>query len=91
MPILARSRLLTLENTTGGKVLPQSYVLAATELAHNKGLATHLDGARLFNAAVAQSLPASELCKGFDSVIVCFSKGLGAPVGSAFMRLSGID
>ncbi len=79
----ARSRLLTLENTTGGKMLPQSYVLAATALAHSKGLATHLDGARLFNAAVAQSVPASELCKGFDSVSVCFSKGLGAPVGSA--------
>jgi threonine aldolase len=79
----ARSRLLTLENTTGGKVLPQSYVLAATALAHSKGLSTHLDGARLFNAAVAQGLPPSELCKGFDSVSVCFSKGLGAPVGSA--------
>ena len=79
----ARSRLLTLENTTGGKVLPQSYVHAATALAHEQGLATHLDGARLFNAAVAQGLPARELCKGFDSVSVCFSKGLGAPVGSA--------
>ena len=79
----ARSRLLTLENTTGGKVLPQSYVQAATALAHEQGLATHLDGARLFNAAVAQGLPARELCKGFDSVSVCFSKGLGAPVGSA--------
>jgi threonine aldolase len=79
----ARSRLLTLENTTGGKVLPQPYVQAATALAHSKGLATHLDGARLFNAAVAQGLPAQELCRGFDSVSVCFSKGLGAPVGSA--------
>ncbi len=79
----ARSRLLTLENTTGGKALHQSYVHAATELAHSKGLSTHLDGARLFNAAVAQNLPAAELCKGFDSVSVCFSKGLGAPVGSA--------
>jgi threonine aldolase len=79
----ARSRLLTLENTTGGKVLPQSYVQTATALARSKGLATHLDGARLFNAAVAQGLPALELCQGFDSVSVCFSKGLGAPVGSA--------
>ncbi len=79
----ARSRLLTLENTTGGKVLPQSYVQAATALAHSKGLATHLDGARLFNAAVAQGLSAKQLCQGFDSVSVCFSKGLGAPVGSA--------
>lgn len=79
----ARSRLLTLENTTGGKVLPQSYVHAATTLAHSRGLSTHLDGARLFNAAVAQGLSASELCRGFDSVSVCFSKGLGAPIGSA--------
>jgi threonine aldolase len=79
----ARSKLLTLENTMGGKVLPQSYVLAATELAHSKGLATHLDGARLFNAAVVQQVPAKSLCQGFDSVSVCFSKGLGAPVGSA--------
>jgi threonine aldolase len=79
----ARSRLLTLENTTGGKILTQNYVLAATALAHSKGLSTHLDGARLFNAAVAQGLPANQLCQGFDSVSVCFSKGLGAPVGSA--------
>jgi threonine aldolase len=78
----ARSRLLTLENTTGGKVLPQVYVRSATNLAHSKGLATHLDGARLFNAAVAQVVSARELCIGFDSVSVCFSKGLGAPVGS---------
>ena len=79
----ARSRLLALENTHGGKVLPQSYMLAATELAHTKGLATHLDGARLFNAAVAQGVNIKTLCQGFDSVSVCFSKGLGAPMGSA--------
>ena len=79
----ARTRLLALENTHGGKVLPQSYVLAATELAHAHGLATHLDGARLFNAAVAQQLAPRAICAGFDSVSVCFSKGLGAPVGSA--------
>ena len=79
----ARSRLLALENTHGGKVLPQSYMLAATALAHSKGLATHLDGARLFNAAVAQGVSAKTLCAGFDSVSICFSKGLGAPMGSA--------
>ena len=79
----ARSRLLALENTHGGKVVPQSYMLAATALAHSKGLATHLDGARLFNAAVAQGVPAKTLCEGFDSVSICFSKGLGAPMGSA--------
>ena len=79
----ARSRLLCLENTLGGKVMPLSYLEAATELARRRGLATHLDGARLFNAAVASKVPAREIAKHFDSVSVCFSKGLGAPVGSA--------
>lgn len=78
----ARSRLLCLENTWNGKVLPAGYVLEATSLARARGLATHLDGARLFNAAVASGRPVRELCEGFDSVSVCFSKGLGAPVGS---------
>ncbi len=81
----ARTRLLALENTMGGKVLPQAYVKQATDLAHAHGLATHLDGARLFNAAVAQGVPAAELVRGFDSVSVCFSKGLGAPVGSCLV------
>jgi threonine aldolase len=79
----AKSRLLALENTWGGQVLPPAYVEAATALAHRKGLATHLDGARLFNAAVASGTPVQELTRHFDSVSVCFSKGLGAPVGSA--------
>ena len=83
----ARTRLLALENTWGGKVLPPSYVQQATTLAHARGLATHLDGARLFNAAVASGGDARDaarkLADPFDSVSVCFSKGLGAPVGSA--------
>jgi threonine aldolase len=86
----ARTRLLTLENTWGGQVLPLGYIEAATALARRHGLATHLDGARLFNAAVASAQPgqgaaaaARAICSGFDSVSVCFSKGLGAPVGSA--------
>ncbi|MEO8278935.1 MAG: low-specificity L-threonine aldolase [Ideonella sp.] len=83
----ARTRLLTLENTWAGKVLPQAYVDAACELAHRRGLSTHLDGARLFNAAVASGADprsqARRLAAPFDSVSVCFSKGLGAPVGSA--------
>ncbi len=79
----ARTRLLALENTIGGKVLPLPYLRDATALAQSKGLATHLDGARLFNAAVASGVAARELVRGFDSVSVCFSKGLGAPVGSA--------
>jgi threonine aldolase len=79
----AVTRLLTLENTCGGKVLPLSYIEAATTLARSRGLATHLDGARLFNAAVASNTPARQIASHFDSVSVCFSKGLGAPVGSA--------
>ena len=83
----ARTRLLALENTWGGKVLPQTYVQQAADLAHARGLATHLDGARLFNAAVASGgdarVSARQLAEPFDTVSVCFSKGLGAPVGSA--------
>ena len=82
-PHFARSRLLALENTLGGKVLPIEYLRDATGLARRKGLATHLDGARLFNAAVASRTTAREIAQLFDSVSVCFSKGLGAPVGSA--------
>ena len=81
----ARSRLLALENTWGGQVLPLSYIEAATALARKKGLATHLDGARLFNAVVASGTPAASIAHHFDSVSVCFSKGLGAPVGSALV------
>ncbi len=89
----ARTRLLTLENTLGGKLLPFDYIQAATDLALHKGLSRHLDGARLFNAATAQAGINSEsnaiqrearrIAQCFDSVSVCFSKGLGAPVGSA--------
>lgn len=87
----AKTRLLTLENTWGGKLLPFAYVQDATALARNKGLVRHLDGARLFNAAVAQAAArgsdayaeARAIAGCFDSVSVCFSKGLGAPIGSA--------
>ncbi|MES2957176.1 MAG: low-specificity L-threonine aldolase [Pseudomonadota bacterium] len=79
----ARTRLLALENTWGGHILPLSYLEAATGLAHSRGLAAHLDGARLFNAAVASGVPAREITRHFDSVSVCFSKGLGTPAGSA--------
>jgi len=81
----ARSRLLALENTIGGKVLPASYVTEAVQLARSRGLATHLDGARAFNAAVASQLTLAEICAPFDSVSLCFSKGLGAPVGSVLV------
>ena len=79
----ARTRLLALENTWGGQVLPLNYIEAATALARECGLATHLDGARLFNAAVASGVAAREITRHFDSVSVCFSKGLGTPAGSA--------
>jgi threonine aldolase len=84
-PHFARTRLLALENTIGGKVLPLPYQHAATTLAHERGLATHLDGARLFNAAVALNVAPREVAAGFDSVSVCLSKGLGAPVGSVLL------
>ena len=90
-PHFARSRMLALENTLGGKLLPMAYVEQATALAKGRGLTRHLDGARLFNAAVAQAshgggdarAEARRIAQCFDSVSVCFSKGLGAPVGSA--------
>ncbi len=81
----ARTRLLALENTWGGQILPPAYVQAATALARQHGLATHLDGARLFNAAVASGASAQALAAPFDTVSVCFSKGLGAPAGSALV------
>ncbi len=86
----AKSRLLTLENTTGGKALPVAYLRAAAcALAKRRGLSTHLDGARLFNAAVALGgdprATARDIAAPFDSVSVCFSKGLGAPIGSALV------
>ncbi|MEY4267958.1 MAG: hypothetical protein RIS90_2493 [Pseudomonadota bacterium] len=90
-PHFARTRLLALENTLGGKLMPMTYLQEATELARQHGLARHLDGARLFNAAVAQAdalgndpyQEARRIADCFDSVSVCFSKGLGAPIGSA--------
>ena len=88
-PHFARSKLLCLENTIGGQVLSLDYQRAATELARRKGLSTHLDGARLFNAAVAMGgdalVNARAIADLYDSVSVCFSKGLGAPVGSALV------
>jgi threonine aldolase len=84
-PHFARTRLLALENTIGGKILPTDYVQAATALAKRHGLACHLDGARLLNAAVALGVPAATLAQPFDTVSVCLSKGLGAPVGSVLV------
>ncbi|MDT3720440.1 low-specificity L-threonine aldolase [Pseudomonas oryzihabitans] len=78
----ARTRLLALENTMHGKVLPLAYLAAARAFTREHGLALHLDGARLYNAAVKLGVPVGEVTRHFDSVSVCLSKGLGAPVGS---------
>src|SRR5687768_11623345 len=83
---LVRTRLVCIENTHnrgGGRVQPYETVQAICSWAHDKGLVTHLDGARLFNAVVATGIPARQWAQHFDTVSVCFSKGLGAPVGSA--------
>ena len=81
-PHFARTRLLALENTITGRVIPRKYFDEALALAKRRGLATHLDGARIFNAAVKLGMPVKDLCRGFDSVSACLSKGLGAPAGT---------
>lgn len=78
----ARTRLLCLENTQGGKALPLDYLQKAGRFAKSKNLKLHLDGARLFNAVIKQNVEVTEITGCFDSVSVCLSKGLGAPVGS---------
>jgi threonine aldolase len=81
-----RTRLVCIENTSnrgGGTVWPYERIEQICDWAHSHGLATHLDGARLFNAVVASGIPAEKWAQHFDTVSVCFSKGLGAPVGSA--------
>lgn len=78
----ARTRLLCLENTWMGRALPMDYLDRMSRLAREHGLARHLDGARLFNAAVFHGVPAEAITRHFDSVSICLSKGLGAPVGS---------
>jgi threonine aldolase len=78
----ARTHLLCLENTSHGRVLPLEYLHAARTFVDHHGLRLHLDGARLFNAAVASGHTPAEIAAPFDSISVCLSKGLGAPVGS---------
>ncbi len=79
------TRLLALENTMGGRVLPLEYLREATALAHQHGLVAHLDGARIFNAIVKMRIEERRAVAGFDSVSVCLSKGLGAPAGSVLL------
>jgi len=78
----ARTRLLCLENTHRGVPLPMDYLPRARAFTRDRGLGLHLDGARVFNASVKLGLPVADIARHFDSVSICLSKGLGAPVGS---------
>ncbi|MGR5500157.1 low-specificity L-threonine aldolase [Vibrio sp. DNB22_10_4] len=81
----ARTKLLSLENTINGKVLPLSYLAEARKFVDEHGLNLHLDGARVYNAAVALDVDVIEIAKHFDSMTICLSKGLGAPIGSLLL------
>jgi len=89
-PHFARTKLLCLENTQSGKVLPLQYLADARVLADKYDLGLHLDGARVFNASVKLDIPVTDISRYFDSVSVCLSKGLGAPVGSVLCGTSEI-
>jgi threonine aldolase len=78
----AKTRLLCLENTQAGKVLPLAYLAEASAFARKHNLVTHLDGARVFNAAAKLAVDVREITQHFDSVSSCLSKGLAAPAGS---------
>jgi threonine aldolase len=84
-PHFPTTRLLALENTITGRVLRRSYLQDALQVAKKRGLSTHLDGARIFNAAVHEKTKVKDLCAGFDSVSSCLSKGLGAPAGTVLL------
>ena len=81
-PHFARTKLLCLENTQAGQPLPIDYLKDARDFCNDKGLSLHLDGARLFNASVALNADVKTITQYFDTVSICLSKGLGAPVGS---------
>ncbi|MDX1302106.1 low-specificity L-threonine aldolase [Photobacterium sp.] len=84
-PHFARTTLLSIENTINGKVLPLSYLRQARQFTEQHGLKLHLDGARVYNAAVALNVDITEIAMHFDSMTICLSKGLGAPVGSLLL------
>jgi threonine aldolase len=84
------TKLFCLENTQDGHTLPLDYFPKARKFADNLGLKLHLDGARLFNAAVKLKVPAREISQHFDTVSICLSKGLGAPVGSLLCSSNNI-
>src|SRR5690606_25042517 len=83
-----RTSVIALENTTnkgGGAYYSEQNLLAIRNLADKKGVALHIDGARIWNASVASGLPLSFFGEIADTISICFSKGLGAPVGSMFL------
>lgn len=81
----ALTKLLSLENTINGKVLPLSYLQEAREFVDENNLKLHLDGARVYNAAIALQVDINEISRYFDSMTICLSKGLGAPIGSLLL------
>jgi threonine aldolase len=84
-PHFARTRLLALENTITGRPISRAYLEQALAVAKRRGLAAHLDGARIFNAATHFKIKVKDLCAGFDSVSSCLSKGLGTPAGTVLL------
>ncbi|KAK7058267.1 hypothetical protein VNI00_001898 [Paramarasmius palmivorus] len=81
----APTEIISLENTLNGTIFPQEEIVAISEFAHSKDIKMHLDGARIWHVAAETGTPLDELCKPFDSVSLCFSKGLGAPIGSCLV------
>ncbi len=81
----AQTKLLSLENTINGKVLPLEYLKQAREFVNRHGLQLHLDGARVYNASVALDVDIKEITQYFDSITICMSKGLSAPIGSLLL------
>ena len=86
----AKTKLLCLENTIGGKVLPLDYLNQAKDLVDEYQLSFHLDGARLFNAVISQGVDVKQITTAFDSISICLSKGLGAPIGSVLVASAEI-
>jgi len=85
----APTEVVALENTLNGTIFPQEEIIAISEFVHSHGKKMHLDGARLWHVAAETEVPLKELCDPFDSVSLCFSKGLGAPIGSCLVGSKG--
>lgn len=81
----ALTEVIELENTLDGSVFPQDEIIRISEYAHKRGIKMHLDGARIWHVAIKTGIPLDVLCEPFDSISACFSKGLGAPVGSCLI------